>query len=63
MEEKLNECYKRLQTLQIMTTKGNMEILLQTLYDIQEVYNQLKEEKANGRHDGPAADPEGRNNN
>ena len=59
MEEKLNKCYKRLQTLQIMTTKGNMEILLQTLYDIQEVYNQLKEEKANGGHDGPAADPEG----
>ena len=57
----LERCFKRLQTLSILPTKGNMEILLQTLYDIQEANRMLKEEEANGGHDGPEADPAGRN--
>lgn len=60
MEEKLSACYERLQKLSVPPTRGNMEILLQTLYDIREVYDQIREEKANGGHDGPAADSERR---
>ena len=59
MEEKLEAVYKRLQTLNILPTKENMEKLLQSLYDIREVYNKLMEGKANGGHNGPEADPEG----
>ena len=59
MLEKLEKCYERLQTLNILPTKDNMEALLQTLYDIRDVHNELKEEMANGRNDGPPADPEG----
>ena len=59
MLEKLERCYERLQKLNILPTKDNMEALLQTLYDIRDVYNELKEEKADGRNDGPPADPEG----
>ena len=59
MLEKLEKCYERLQTLNILPTKDNMEALLQTLYDIRDVYNKLKEEEADGRNDGPPADPEG----
>ena len=63
MKEKLEKCYERLQALNIITTRNNMEILLQCLYDIQAVYKQLKEEEENGGHDRPAADPGGRNGN
>lgn len=41
MPEKLEAAYNRLQTLEIMPTVGNMETLLQSLYDIREVYQQL----------------------
>lgn len=40
---KLATCFDRLQNLSIKPTRDNMEILLQTLYDLQEVYNALKE--------------------
>ena len=56
MKEKLEKIYERLQRLNIQPTKDNMEILLQTLYDIREVYNALKEAE---EHDGQTADPEG----
>lgn len=58
MKEKLSACYDRLQTLDITPTLDNMEKLVQTLYDIREVYQEIteKEEKDNGR--GTAADPE-----
>ena len=43
MLEKLEKCFERLQSLAISPTLSNMEILLQTLYDLREVYNELKE--------------------
>lgn len=58
MKEILEKCYERLQTLNIIPTRNNMEILLQTLYDIQAVYRQLKEAE---EHDRTEADPGGRN--
>lgn len=54
MKAKLDACFKRLQTLDIQPTKDNMEALLQTLYDMQEVYKEL-----GGELNEP--DPEGRN--
>lgn len=45
MKELIENCYNRLQTLDIQPTKGNIEKLLQTLYDLEEVYNKLKERK------------------
>lgn len=44
MKEKLEACFDRLQNLQIKPTLENMEILVQTLYDLREVYKNLKEE-------------------
>ena len=52
---KLDNCFTRLQDLDIKPTKHNMEIVLQTLYDMQEVYNGIKEGAENGR---AAADTE-----
>lgn len=53
MKEKLAACFDRLQNLQIKPTRDNMEILLQTLYDLQEVYNAMEKEEKDGR---PEAD-------
>jgi len=50
MKEKIKMCFDRLQDLQIKPTLGNMEILVQTLYDLRDVYNELdKEGDGNGR--------------
>lgn len=57
MRKKIEACFKRLQTLSIQPTRDNMEKLLQTLYDLEEVYNKLKEDEGDGR---TAADPERR---
>ena len=46
---KLNTVYERLQKLDIMPTRANMEKLLQSLYDIQTVYKKLKEAEENDR--------------
>jgi len=55
MKEKLSAIYDRLQDLDLKPTKHNMETLLQTLYDLQEIYRELnREEQADG---GQAADP------
>lgn len=56
MKEKLKACYERLQTLDLPATRGNMQTLLQTLYDIQEVYKELERMET----DGAEADPGGR---
>ena len=56
MKEKVNACFERLQTLDMPATKGNMETLLQTLYDLQEVYKELERMEA----DGTQTDPGGR---
>ena len=42
LKEKINECYMRLQRLNITPTRENMEILLQTLYDLRDVYDKLE---------------------
>lgn len=41
MREKLESCFDRLQSLDIMPTLDNMEKLVQTLYDLREVYQEL----------------------
>lgn len=53
--EKLEACFSRLQNLAIMPTLKNMEILVQTLYDLREVHNELKKGEENERQ---AARPE-----
>lgn len=40
--EKVDVCFQRLQRLEIKTTEANLELLLQTLYDLRAVYNELK---------------------
>ncbi|MBR2209888.1 MAG: hypothetical protein IJ896_00205 [Fibrobacter sp.] len=49
MLEKLESCFDRLQTLDIKPTLDNMEKLVQTLYDLREIYNELKEGADDGR--------------
>lgn len=56
MKEKIKECFDRLQALDITPTLGNMEILVQTLYDLRQVYQKLEEMET----DGTEADPGGR---
>ena len=51
MLKKLEESFERLQTLEIRPTVDNMEKLLQTLYDLREVYQKLKEGEANAEAD------------
>ena len=58
MKEKINACYERLQTLSIMPTRKNLQILLQTLYDLQEVYQKLEDVENAGAEKGAAADSE-----
>lgn len=48
MREKIEACFERLQNLDIKPTLSNMEILIQTLYDLRDVYNELKEGDGNG---------------
>ena len=55
---KLEQCFERLQSLNIQPTLGNMEKLVQTLYDLREVYQEIKEGEEDGRGQ---ADPDGRN--
>lgn len=55
MREKLESCFDRLQNLDIKPTLNNMELLLQTLYDLREIYNELKEGEDDG---GSSADSE-----
>ena len=43
MKEKLEAIFERLQSLDIKATTANMEKLLQTLYDLQEIYRKLTE--------------------
>ena len=60
MKDKINAVYERLQTIDIMPTKGNLEKLLQSLYDLRDVYNDL--ERMEAHDDGEASDPEQRDN-
>ena len=49
MLNKLEGCFERLQALDIKPTLDNMEKLLQTLYDLRDIYNELKKGAENGR--------------
>lgn len=49
MKEKIEACFDRLQNLDIKATLPNMENLLQTLYDLRDVYNKLGGEDNGGR--------------
>lgn len=59
MLEKLSSCFDRLQTLEIKPTLSNMEKLTQTLYDLRDIYNEIK--KGSADSDRAAVDSEGRN--
>ena len=41
MKEKIEACFSRLQELDIQPTLPNMEKLVQTLYDLRDVYQML----------------------
>ena len=41
IKEKLEACFDRLQSLDIMPTLPNMEKLVQTLYDLRDIYKEL----------------------
>lgn len=61
MLEKLEQCFERLQALDIKPTLSNMERLVQTLYDLRDVYNEIKskEDAENAGTEGrPAVDSE-----
>ena len=55
MIDKLEACFSRLQDLDIKPTLTNMEKLVQTLYDLREIYNELK-----ARENNVGSDSEGR---
>lgn len=40
-KEKLEACFDRLQALDIKPTLGNMELLVQTLYDLKDIYREI----------------------
>ena len=50
MREKLEACFKRLQNLDIQPTLPNMEKLVQTLYDLRDVYESLEKEAEDDRN-------------
>lgn len=60
MKETIKECFDRLQALSITPTLSNMEILVQTLYDLRRVYHKLEEMETDERAE---ADPGGRDKN
>lgn len=49
MKEKLEACFSRLQEMDIKPTLHNMELMLQTLYDLREIYQMLERMDDNGR--------------
>ena len=49
MREKLEACFDRLQSLDIQPTLGNMEKLVQTLYDLRDIYIEITKD---GEEDG-----------
>ena len=63
MPEKLNAAFQRLQTLGIQPTLENLQKLLQSLYDIREVYDELMKMKGaetdGKKGEGPADHPGG----
>ena len=60
MLDRIDGCFKRLQTLQIQPTLENMEKLVQTLYDLKDIYKVFETmEKKEAAEDGRTeTDPE-----
>lgn len=58
MKEKIAKCYERLQGMTMQMTRDNMEKMLKTLYELQEVYEELERMEADGNR--AEADPGGR---
>ena len=54
MKEKIEACFERLQGLDIKPTQSNMERLLQTLYDLRDVYAEIEKLNKEGAEDGRA---------
>ena len=50
--EKIESCFRQLQSLDIKPTLTNMETLLQCLYDLRDAYNELKKGEGNDRKTG-----------
>ena len=50
--KKLDDSFDRLQNLDIKCTLGNMEKLVQTLYDLRDVYKELKKMNMEAKTDG-----------
>ena len=46
LKEKVEACFKRLQSLDIAPTLNNMEKLVKTLYELRDVYNELERMRA-----------------
>lgn len=57
LKEKIQGCFERLQKLELPPTVTNMEKLLQSLYDLREVYAKLERMGADDRVE---TDPGGR---
>lgn len=51
MKEKIEACFNRLQSLDIKSSLSNMEKLVQTLYDLREIYNELEEDDGRSKAD------------
>lgn len=49
MKEKIEACFTRLQEIDIKPTLHNMELMLQTLYDLREIYQVLERMDDDGR--------------
>lgn len=58
MKEKIEACFTRLQSLDITPTVSNMEKLLETMYDLREVFKELTEKEAKENERGAETDPE-----
>ena len=44
MKERIKECFERLQRLEISANLTNMEILVQTLYDLRDIYQSMEDD-------------------
>ena len=58
MKEKISAIYERLQTLDILPTKRNMEKLITTLYELEEVFKEIERTENDGENGRAESDPD-----
>lgn len=58
MKEKIKATFERLQNMNIQSTLSNMEILVQSLYDLRAVYNEMEVKENAGTEDRGTSDSE-----